>query len=410
MFTTRAVSYVQGWPPDGCSSLKVGCSRGLAPAVAHGTARATVPMRLRRLWLFLQLRTPTLIASLRDSAWQGVTSGRVEVEGASSQAHTGCMASDRWFSEGAEVARRLDDFNLWESSLPASGECYPCPSCQEVYPREKIEALCVEHVPAASLPGVLGGKPLLLTCKTCNGEAGRHFDADAITRARIHKLSLGRDPGRAMRAEFNANGAIIRGVISHSGESMELRGVPAQNSPQQITSHLQELDKMWASGADPSFTVRATVKFAEWRANVSLVRSAYLAAFAEFGWNYAFRSTLDPLRHQLVNPEVRSLPRLVTIDVNSADDRRGMMLVKTPQELRSLLVVIGNYATFLPGVNDPLSCQELAEGISQWTVPGSEAEAGLRGEFIPWPDRPRYRLDRYVINRLSSDPHGVARN
>jgi hypothetical protein len=55
---------------------------------------------------------------------------------------------------------------------------YLCPACLDVLLTVEefaTEQLSVEHVP----PEALGGNELVLICKRCNNDAGRHFDAEA---------------------------------------------------------------------------------------------------------------------------------------------------------------------------------------------------------------------------------------
>ncbi len=307
-------------------------------------------------------------------------------------------SSGRWFSEGALIFRRMDLAGLFGATqLPEDGEYYPCPSCKTAYSRDEIAELTREDVP----PKSQGGKVMLLTCASCNHAAGKYFDAHAARRSVIHNLAMGRDPRREVRAEFDAGGAVIRGYVSHGPQGVIMRGVPDQNSNEQVAAHVRELDQMWDGGSDPVFTVKATEKFVAWRAAVSWVRAAYLASFAALGWSYAFRPELDPVRHQLMNPDSESLPRLALIDLNAPSERRGMLLVKTPEELRSLLVVIGHYSILLPGVTDPLSCQELSDAISQWSRPGSPANATLKGDTVPWPTQPEYAMDEWLLDLLN---------
>jgi len=53
--------------------------------------------------------------------------------------------------------------------------------------RSSTEQLSVEHVPAEAL----GGKELVLTCKRCNNDASRHFDAEARRQQRLRQFLSG---------------------------------------------------------------------------------------------------------------------------------------------------------------------------------------------------------------------------
>ena len=83
------------------------------------------------------------------------------------------------FSLGAEaVSRRRPD-------LPNG---YACPICMLIFPQELSGGLTVDHVP----PKSIGGRRMVLTCRTCNSVAGS--DADAGARARNHRLPSSRSP------------------------------------------------------------------------------------------------------------------------------------------------------------------------------------------------------------------------
>lgn len=101
---------------------------------------------------------------------------------------------ERWFDRGADSFARL--------APKAPARIYVCPLCGNGYSREAIaeKVITIEHVP----PEALGGKPLCLTCRDCNNNAGRGVDAHMHRRETVWAMMRGtmtgfRVPGRAGR-------------------------------------------------------------------------------------------------------------------------------------------------------------------------------------------------------------------
>lgn len=74
------------------------------------------------------------------------------------------------------------------------------------------------------------------------------------------------------------------------------------------------------------------------------------------------------------------------------------MLVETPEDIRSVLVIMGQYGVFLPGLWEPLSCNDLAHALGQRAESDSRLNVRLDGQEVPWPSRPRYLLDGHSDN------------
>jgi hypothetical protein len=72
------------------------------------------------------------------------------------------MAAQSWFERGAE--------SLGAIAPNYRGRGYACPICLRISPSDAT--LTVEDVP----PKSVGGRPLILTCKSCNDAAGATLD------------------------------------------------------------------------------------------------------------------------------------------------------------------------------------------------------------------------------------------
>lgn len=301
---------------------------------------------------------------------------------------------EKWFIEGAPLFRRaLEQIGLADR-LPSADPHYACPCCLVAYPEAiASQVLTIEHVP----PDALGGKGMLLTCKRCNNEAGRHFDAHAIKRAEVHNLLLGRGTNRPVRAVFLADGIPVRGEVQSSGSGWFMQGVPKQNDPTITEAHERALREASERGEAPQFKFTITERFAPHQADVSWIRSAYLAAFAALGWRYILQAALDPVRELLKSDLPTDFPLIIGFNPQMDSSARAVMIVDEPESLSSVHVVIGHYSVFLPDPWGTLTLQELAESLAASRDSEGKVTCTLNGLTAPWPTKPLYLLDRATL-------------
>lgn len=149
--------------------------------------------------------------------------------------------------------------------------------------------------------------------------------------------------------------------------------------------------------SNPGFLLRSysEANLSVTRARLSWVRAAYLAAFAALGWRYMFLPHLDPLRAQLADPAVSLLPPLALFDPAAPRERRQVLVVQEPDELRSLAVVLGRHTVFLPGLEDPQPFDALSAALARHSAPTTpHLRLEFAGKQVPWPIEPRYALDQ----------------
>ncbi|MFE9381106.1 HNH endonuclease [Streptomyces sp. NPDC006855] len=300
---------------------------------------------------------------------------------------------EQWFREGAPLFRRaLEQLQLADRLPNTQDDYYACPCCLIAYPFEAVEAkvLTTEHVP----PDALGGRGMLLTCKHCNNNAGRYFDVHAIKRANVHNFLLRRETNRPVRAVFLADGISVRGEVQSYGTGWLMQGVPKQNDPAMLAAHEKALREASERGEAPTFTFTLTERFSPQHADLSWIRSAYLAAFAALGWRYILRAALDPIRAQLKSNSPTELPLIIGFNPKADSNARSIMIVREPECLSSVHVVIGHYSVFLPDPWGTLSLQELAESIAGLSDETGCVTAELSGQVADWPTKATYLLDK----------------
>ncbi len=334
-------------------------------------------------------------------AWQSATSMIHAYEDCEAEIRLGAEAStidtgqvrqrERWFIEGAAALRRTLTANGMQDMLPSTGQYYACPLCLMTYGRDAFDKGCFtgEHVP----PRHAGGRVLALTCERCNSTAGSSMDADAEGREAVLDFFGGLPTGRGLRAEFAVGDLRIRGNISSTGDAMLLSVVPKANNPSEVAELRQALEVMAAEGISGRIGFRFIEHVSPTRARLSWVRAAYLAAFAAFGWRCVLMSYLNPVRAQLANPTASILPPLALRAPEAPRERRELLIVQQPEELRSIAVVLGRYTVFLPSFVNPQPVDALAAGLAQYFALPSPRPPYV-GKQVPWPTEPQYALDR----------------
>ncbi|MCX5182616.1 HNH endonuclease [Streptomyces sp. NBC_00268] len=298
---------------------------------------------------------------------------------------------ERWFSEGAPLFRQVMARIGLADRLPTDDLYYACPCCLYAFPFEAVTAqvLTVEHVP----PEALGGKGMLLTCKRCNNDAGRDFDSHAQKRADFHNMMAGKGTKRPMRAVFEAGGVLVNGEAQSTGNGWFLQGVLKQNHPAMLDAHEDALRVASEDGETAGLKFTIKERFSSKHADVSWVRSAYLAAFSALGWSYILQPALNPIREQIKPGSSATLPSIIGFNPSHDADVRQIMIVKEPEDLSSVVVRIGHYTVFLPDPWGARNLEQLEESISSLRAEDGSVPFSMDVKIVPWPTKPMYALD-----------------
>jgi hypothetical protein len=297
----------------------------------------------------------------------------------------------RWFDEGASALRRAFDRAGHSDVLPGSGEFYACPCCLGLFAREAVASrvLTIEDVP----PKALGGRPMLLTCRTCNNDAGSQLDAHAAMQAVGDSFARGADTGRWIRATSFADGIPLRGRARMTDAGLLFTGIPQQNAPAARADFEAALAAYGSSDPGRGLSVTVHTGFEDPRARFSLIRAAYLAAFAGLGWTYILQPALPPVREQLRSPDVEILKPYLFRDPSTPSTQRTILIVTDPPELASVAVTVGEFTVFLPGLWQDDGWESVAESFARRAGPGGRLEISLHGKAVRWPTSPTYFLD-----------------
>lgn len=296
-----------------------------------------------------------------------------------------------WFRQGARELRAIAHEQGKEHLLPSDADWYLCPLCLDgMFTVDELDTgrLTVEHAP----PKSLGGREVALTCKTCNNFAGSKFDAEAQKQDRLQKFFSGESgvPEIGTLTFGEATTRVEMHINGHS--SIFAAGIPKINNP----TDLEVMEKKWdalheTQDTDSKFTFTPRIRHSPNRARVSWARTAYLTAFAIFGWKYILRSTLQPLRDQFINPSSITIPPLNMHIPDADQSRKEVWVIKKPIEHHSLLFIWGSQRIFLPAPNDTTSLEELSQRLN--TRSAGPVHYSFSGDILSWPSRPEHVLD-----------------
>jgi len=303
-----------------------------------------------------------------------------------------------WFTNGARALRAEFRVRGIEGQLPSDEDWYACPLCLNVVFKIEVldepdPALTVEHAP----PKWSGGTELALTCKRCNNEAGRLFDAEAQKLQRMRGFVAGQT-GEPVRAAFTVDGVTIYGDWHMTGTGdaagMYMAGVPKANNQADLDRMVEALDRHVGTGATGlSFQITPRTPLFPDRARVSWIRAAYIVAFARFGWRYILQPALQPMREHFLDPTGMELPILSMTDPDADPARREFWIIREPFDRRSVFVVMGQQTVILPLPRDPRSLEELSRSWVGDHDLAQRATGTLTGTQFPWPEGPCHSLD-----------------
>ena len=191
----------------------------------------------------------------------------------------------RWFDRGAQALRCVV-----AEPLPTDLPVYCCPLCLGGFVREQLEAgvLTDEHVPPLSV----GGRPLVLTCTSCNNLASGRLDVAVANEEKVRTFgkphALGSLPATATR-----RGIPNTGSVRFDGETVVMMGDAGQNNPTTLAAYTEALKGI---GDGDEIGVKIRVGRDPIAAGIGWLRSAYLAAFAVYGYRYTLQPMFDPVR------------------------------------------------------------------------------------------------------------------
>ena len=216
-------------------------------------------------------------------------------------------------------------------------DAYICPLCLKAYAIGNTE-LTLEHVP----PESVGGKPILITCKTCNSNRGADIDVCLMNELEIvHNLNhLDTIP---QKTKLTFNGVEINAKTTFSKTNgFRFQISPDNNNPIEFEGFMAEA-KNAKEGYEIKIVANITNRKRDYElANIALLKSAYLMAFHKLGYMYVLNANTNIVREQILNPKKDVIGKTFILDIGNGvlENCPNSVYYATLNNIRCIIVII----------------------------------------------------------------------
>lgn len=258
---------------------------------------------------------------------------------------------------------------------------YLCPLCLRLF--AEPDGLSEEHAP----PSSIGGKAICLTCARCNNVTGHSIDAALFREQRLSQF-LAKD-GPPIRVTTKHGELSLNCEIQDHAGTIEIRVLPGQNNPK-VEAAMQQIFEGGDLG-NIEFTVTGYGNYRSRDADIAYLKSAYLGAFAKFGYTWVFGVDTKPIRNQIAQHNSTVLPkyRFALNPQSPTELIDGFYFMERP--FIAVMAVIQKYAVLLPWPNGP-NPEAIAEWLKEHRALSPTGKLQF-AHFAPWPTTSEFVLD-----------------
>ena len=295
---------------------------------------------------------------------------------------------------GKGLAKRRRLFRIgaraWARYFRLEEDRYACPICGRDFPCGAADdgTLSLEHVP----PKSAGGRALVLTCRRCNSEAGQSIDSAEARRqdmdAVFDILLDGKEETLPRHAQMTVGESIIPIEISRFEGTTLLRPVASASNPKAL-QHVVDFFSDRArhgTGDSEEFTITVSRKDFHRLAKISDLKAGFLAAFAFFGYRFALHPNLEPVRRQILEPNLNIIDTCFHGSFTSAS-AMPFTLVAVTEPVSCIAAILGNRGVLMP---EPHGSGDLYDMLAGW----DKRDFSFRGMTLGWPNTLELRWDR----------------
>ncbi|MBA2593335.1 MAG: HNH endonuclease [Pseudomonadota bacterium] len=262
---------------------------------------------------------------------------------------------------------------------------YICPICVELFP--DLEAFSIEDVPPASI----GGRRICVTCQPCNSTAGHAIDAAVQWETKLRRGFLANGMV-AERAKLKISEVSLNVDVTRDKNGLNVVVAPGQNDPRAVEAGKAEMQDACFRKRG-TFTLTKSASYKQRAADVGYLKSAYLAAFAKFGYRWIFQPALNSVREQIRWPGTMVLERFRVYLGSELPSGDGIYFLSNP--LKCLLVKIDRSGVLLPWLRGE------GAGVFEWLQTQSDRESSVRCSITDgwsWPTTLELSLDQIEPN------------
>ncbi|KAB1157967.1 HNH endonuclease [Flavobacterium luteum] len=284
----------------------------------------------------------------------------------------------KWISEKSSLKRIIIDLDYG---------CL-CPICQRYFDKKDNSLLTFDHNP----PKSLGGKDGVLTCETCNNEAGHKIDKElliALSEIDINCFKPNTKFRKKLQNESTLNGTVSADFTIGHNKELTINLIKKNSNPVAFDNFIKSENISYTNpifiNNDPlsggwhkeyKFTFEKENKTDERLASIGLLKIAYLIGFQKLGHTFLFNKNLENIRKQIKSPEEHFMNHPFWIHFNFPDEYLGLNMIMKPKELRCFLVIFDlktdadkyRFAIALPGYNE--GDEQIYENINRLLCKG----------------------------------------
>jgi hypothetical protein len=289
-----------------------------------------------------------------------------------------------WFDLGCEAFKRS-----FPDVVKHAHGVYVCPLCGEALSERCLteevphpDRLTEEDVP----PKNDGGKPMLLTCGRCNSTAGYELDCHLRKESDIRDFLKGNL--REVQATLRTDSGAVPIRLSLSDQGIKMHGPKMRYPPPSLKRVVSDFEGVTLG--DVSDALEFTVEFERYspsRAAISLLRSAYLAFFAAFGYRFIVRPEMEAVRALIANPEIKKPGTFRMLCREYSEPI--LCRIKAPEAFRSYAMRYKHSLIFLPLEGD----QHLFDRLAALARDRVKVSGQFLAQQYPWPDNGPLFLD-----------------
>lgn len=209
-------------------------------------------------------------------------------------------------------------------------ECV-CPICLRGHKSTtEKDSLSIEHVP----PDALGGKPIILTCQSCNNDAGRTIDNSFIDQVRmLDKKSF--LPNSKAPIDLYYGDKKVNAELNISEANEITVEVPKKHNSENAKKDFEDKAKV---GIDSEFSFKGKKPVSKSYIKSGMLKTAYCIFFQKTGHAYIYDDCFDIVRKQIQHPEKDYIPDKFFFNFPDNIINEGVYFIKE-RGMESVLVV-----------------------------------------------------------------------
>jgi len=232
---------------------------------------------------------------------------------------------------------------------------FMCPTCLAKFPVGDKNRISEAHI----IPKAAGGKLKTLLCTKCNNRFGSNQDKWFGELIKIAKaphssvLSTSIKDGHFMIAGHRVNGHWSVDKKNNFTFCYDVK----RNSP-----HINKLVQRLLESSPASLELRIPLPILreQDQVRVGFLTAGYLMFFATFGYSWVLQDHLDPIRHQIRNPEKEVIPTKYFASVNVALEEPCIGFMRISQYQVPTFCFLRSFVLY-PTIHYPRLYSELAD-------------------------------------------------